>query len=73
MQRIWREAKSTTTPVRDDLNCDPKSALSEYCCSPQNAEFTLLLFPFDPAGKKRDFQVEENKKHKPYDNTVFFE
>jgi hypothetical protein len=32
----------------------------------------FFLFSFDPAGKKRDFQDQENKKHKPFVNMILF-
>ena len=32
----------------------------------------LFLFSFDPAGKKRDLQDEENKKQKPFGNMIIF-
>jgi hypothetical protein len=52
-----------------------KGSLSEYCYPPlrrQEHRVPFFLFSFDPAGKKRDLQDEENKKQKPFGNMIIF-
>ena len=52
-----------------------KGSLSEYCYPPlrrQEHRVTFFLFSFDPDGKKRDLQDEENRKQKPFGNMIIF-